>query len=135
MSSLLLGRRVTLRIRRFASAGAFLAVDDQADGETLLLPDREIPEGAREGDEVAVFVYLDSERRLIATTAAPKLEIGEVAFLAVSAMTEIGAFFDWGLAKELLVPFAEQTHELSIGERQPIGLYIDKSGRLVLGQQ
>ncbi len=126
----LLGRRVRLRIRRFASAGAFLAIDDDAEGDTVLLPDREIPEGARENDEVEVFVYLDSERRPIATTCVPKLVLGEVAFLEVTATTGIGAFVDWGLGKELLVPFAEQSRELSVGERHPIGLYVDKSGRL-----
>jgi predicted RNA-binding protein (virulence factor B family) len=126
----LLGRRVHLRIRRFTSAGTFLAVDDDPEGETVLLPGREIPEGAREDDEVEVFVYLDSERRPIATTDAPKLQLGEVAFLEVTATTDIGAFVDWGIGKELLVPFAEQSKELSVGERHPIGLYIDKSGRL-----
>jgi uncharacterized protein len=126
----LLGRRVTLRIRRFAPAGAFLGVDDDAEEETLLLPDREVPAGARAGDEVDVFVYLDSERRPIATTHAPKLVLGEVAFLEVTATTDIGAFVDWGLGKELLVPFAEQSKELTVGERHPIGLYVDKSGRL-----
>jgi predicted RNA-binding protein (virulence factor B family) len=126
----LIGRRVTLRIRRFASAGAFLTVGDQPDGETILLPDREIPKGARENDEVEVFVYLDSERRPIATTSTSKLVLGQVAFLRVTAITDIGAFVDWGLGKELLVPFAEQSKELSVGECHPIGLYIDKSGRL-----
>src|SRR6478735_8874338 len=131
MTSLdLLGRRVRLRIRRFASAGAFLGIDDQPDGETLLLPDREIPAGARENDELEVFVYLDSERRPIATTSPVKLQLGEVAFLEVTATTDVGAFVDWGPAKELLVPFAEQSKELSVGERHPIGLYLDKSGRL-----
>jgi predicted RNA-binding protein (virulence factor B family) len=77
-----------------------------------------------------VFVHLDSEERPIATTRVPKLTLGEVAFLAVSAVTPIGAFADWGLGKELLVPFAEQSKELVVGERHPIGLYLDKSGRL-----
>jgi predicted RNA-binding protein (virulence factor B family) len=126
----LLGRRVTLPIRRFAAAGAFLAIDDDRDGETILLPDREVPEGAGEDDPVEVFIHLDSEERTIATTRMPRLALGEVAFLTVTATTSIGAFVDWGLGKELLVPFAQQSKELHVGERQPIGLYVDKSDRL-----
>jgi predicted RNA-binding protein (virulence factor B family) len=129
----LLGRHARLPIRRFAAAGAFLAVDpedDHPDAEVLLLPDREVPEGAKVGDLVAVFVHLDSEEREIATTRTPKLALGEVTFLEVTDVTHIGAFVDWGLGKELLVPFAEQSRELAVGERQPFGLYVDRSGRL-----
>jgi len=82
------------------------------------------------GDDVLVFVHLDSEDRPIATTREPKLTLGEVTFLTVTATTPIGAFFDWGLPKELLVPFAQQSRELFVGERQPIGLYVDNTGRL-----
>ncbi|HVH42657.1 MAG TPA: S1-like domain-containing RNA-binding protein [Labilithrix sp.] len=123
----LLGRFATLTIERFGSPGAFLAAGPK---ETLLLIGSEIPEGAKEGDELDVFVYLDSEGRPIATTRVAKLELGEVAFLTVTALTEYGAFVDWGLAKELLVPFAEQTADMRVGARYPIGLYIDDSGRL-----
>src|SRR5688572_5741889 len=129
----LLGRHARLPIRRFAAAGAFLAVDpdDPApDADTLLLPAAEVPASARVGDVIDVFVHLDSEERPIATTRTPKLALGEVAFLTVTALTEIGAFVDWGLGKELLVPFAEQSKELFVGERQPIGLYLDRSRRL-----
>jgi hypothetical protein len=89
-----------------------------------------VPEGAREGDELEVFVYLDSEDRPIATARAPRLALGEVAFLAVTDVTRFGAFVDWGLPKELLVPHAEQTRDLRKGERHPVGLYVDDSGRL-----
>jgi predicted RNA-binding protein (virulence factor B family) len=127
----LLGRFATLEIRRFGSPGAFLVEKGAAlDAATLLLLGPEIPENAHAGDEVAVFVTLDSEGRPLATTAAPKLGLGEVAFLTVTACTDFGAFVDWGLPKELLVPFAEQTRKLRVGERQPIGLYIDNTGRL-----
>ena len=90
----------------------------------------DVPEGAKEGDELEVFLYLDSEGRPLATTAVPRLELGEVAFLTVSELTQFGAFVDWGLPKELLVPFAEQTVALTVGARHPIGLYLDSSGRL-----
>jgi uncharacterized protein len=127
----LLGRFATLAIRRFGPPGAFLAASGgEADASTLLLIGREIPAGAKEGDELRVFVYLDSEGRPIATTQAAKLERGQVAFLEVTACTGFGAFVDWGLGKELLVPFAEQTVEMRLGARYPIGLYVDKSGRL-----
>jgi uncharacterized protein len=122
----LLGRRVTLTIRRFGSPGALLAVNAK---EEILLLGNEIPEGAAVGDEVPVFVYLDSEARPIATTREPKLEIGQVAFLEVTQLTSFGAFVDWGMPKELLVPFAEQTTEMRAGERYAIGLYLDESGR------
>ena len=125
-----LGRFATLVIRRFGPPGAFLGSRDEADTSSLLLLGSEIPKGAKEGDELRVFVYLDSEARPIATTRLPKLERGQVAFLQVTACTEFGAFVDWGLGKELLVPFAEQTAEMHVGGRYAIGLYIDKSGRL-----
>ena len=121
-----LGRVVTLSIRRFGSPGALLALNEQ---QEILLLGTEIPEGAKAGDEVEVFVYLDSEARPIATTRAPKLEIGEVAFLEVTELTKFGAFVDWGMPKELLVPFAEQTTDLRVGHRYAIGIYLDESGR------
>ncbi|MCX5743754.1 MAG: S1-like domain-containing RNA-binding protein [Proteobacteria bacterium] len=126
----LLGRHVRLPVRRFAAAGAFLGLDADEEGETILLPEREVPEGTKRGDEVEVFICLDSEERAIATTVTPKLTLGQVTFLEVTAVTSIGAFVDWGLGKELLVPFAEQARELVVGERHPFGLYVDKSGRL-----
>jgi len=136
-----------LIIRRFGSPGAFLAIDAddrRRDAPTILLLGSEIPEGVETGAAIDVFVYLDSEGRPLATTRTPKLELGEVAFLEVTALTKFGAFVDWGLAlapgageataqegrKELLVPFAEQTTELQVGARHPIGLYLDDSKRL-----
>jgi predicted RNA-binding protein (virulence factor B family) len=126
-----LGRFVTLSIRRFADAGAFLSEPGAAaNAPTLLLLGEDIPEGARTGDELRVFVYLDSEARPLATTRTPRLALGEVKFLRVSSREKFGAFVDWGLPKELLVPLAEQTAELKLGQRAAIGLYIDDSGRL-----
>jgi uncharacterized protein len=123
----ILGRHVTLPIRRFGPAGAFLGTGDG--DEVVLLPGGEMPTAAREGDPVDVFVHLDSEARPIATTRRAKLELGEVAFLTVSALTGLGTFVDWGLPKELLVPFAEQTADVVVGDRYAIGLYRDSSGR------
>lgn len=132
----LLGRVVTLPVRRFGPPGAFLGLDmlaadeRRSDERTLLLPGAEVPEDTREGDELDVFVYLDSEDRPIATMRTPRLTIGRVAFLTVTDVTRFGAFVDWGLPKQLLVPHAEQTHDVRVGERHPVGLYLDDTGRL-----
>ena len=134
----LLGRVCRLTILRLGPPGAFLtagssaAGDDEPQGRapTVLLPGSEVPEGAAIGDELAVFVYLDSDDRPVATLRAPRLELGEVAFLEVTDVARVGAFVDWGLPKELLVPFAEQTRDLNVGERHPIGLYLDTTARL-----
>lgn len=128
-----LGRRVTLLIHRFGPSGAFLGEGPAASGRDvplLLLLGPEIPAGAREGDELSVFVYLDSEGRPLATTRTPRLLLGEVAFLSITACTRFGAFADWGLPKELLIPFSEQTTEVRVGSRHPISPYVDDSGRL-----
>src|SRR5262245_5222247 len=106
----LIGRFATLRVRRFGASGAFLVETHGHEGPedpTSLLIGGESPAGAKEGDELRVFVYLDSEDRPLGTTRVPKLTLGEVAFLDVTACTEFGAFVDFGLPKELLVPFAE----------------------------
>jgi predicted RNA-binding protein (virulence factor B family) len=127
----LVGRFVSLEIRRFGDPGAFLVQPGAGpDAETVLLLGPEIPPDAREGDQVAVFVALDSAGRPLATTKEPRLALSEVTFLTVTACTEFGAFVDWGLPKELLVPFAEQTRDVKVGERHPIGLYVDNTGRL-----
>lgn len=130
-----LGQFARLPIVRFGSPGAFLALEvhpgqpPRSDVPTVLLLGPEIPEGAAVGDEVDVFLALDSEGRPIATTRTPKVTLGEVAFLRVTSVTHFGAFVDWGLPKELLVPFAEQTRELHVGDLHPFGLYVDDRGR------
>jgi len=129
----LLGRRASLRVLRFATPGAFLAVDAGNNAENapvVLLPGAEIPKGTAVGDSLDVFLYLDSEDRPVATLATPRLELDEVAFLEVADLHAAGAFFDWGLPKHLLVPHAQQTQPLRLGDRQPVALYLDVSGRL-----
>jgi hypothetical protein len=96
----------------------------------VLLPRSEVPEGLAPGQPLSVFVYLDSEDRLVATTRAPALTLGDLAFLRVVDLQPIGAFFDWGLPKHLFVPHAEQTRPLQRGDRHPIALYVDPTGRL-----
>ncbi len=129
----LLGRVAVLRVLRFTTHGAYLALDaDDArpDAPGILLPRSEVEATTAVGDALRVFVYLDSDDRPIATTRPPRLEVGEVAFLRVADVAPFGAFFEWGLAKDLLVPHAEQTREVAVGDRHPIALYVDPSGRL-----
>lgn len=129
----LLGRIVRLTVRRFGPPGAFLALDaadPSPDAPVLLLPRSEVPEGTREGDALEVVVYLDSSDRPIATLRRPKLLWGQVAFLQVTEVTRFGAFVDWGLPKELLVPYPEQTCDMRPGERYAVGLFVDDTGRL-----
>lgn len=128
----LLGQKATLVVRRFTASGAFLGdpEDKRPEAPCLLLIGSEIPIGSQVGDVLDVFVYLDSEDRPLATIRTPKLSLGEVTFLRVTTLTSFGAFVDWGLAKELLVPFKEQTRDLHVGSREPIGLYLDDTGRL-----
>jgi uncharacterized protein len=130
----LLGCVVTRSVLRFGPPGAFLALEDtgaqEARAKTVLLPASEVPQGAQVGDALEVFIYLDSEDRPVATLRAPKLKRGQVAFLEVTDVTRFGAFVDWGLPKELLVPYAEQTRDMRVGERHPIGLFLDDTGRL-----
>jgi predicted RNA-binding protein (virulence factor B family) len=126
----LLGTTARLGVRRVGPPGAFLAIDDDPDGFCVLLPRAELAAEPRPDDELEVFLYLDSDDRPVATTRTPLLALHEVAFLEVSDTTRFGAFVEWGLPKQLLVPFAEQTRELRCGDIEPFGLMRDKSGRL-----
>ncbi|MBP3729086.1 MAG: S1 RNA-binding domain-containing protein [Lachnospiraceae bacterium] len=123
-----LGKYQTLVIDHFSSAGAFLK--EAGAEETVLLPGREIPAGAQAGDLLTVFLYKDSEDRPIATTFRPKLTLGEIALLTVKQTSPIGAFLDWGLSKDLLLPFKETKGELRPGQKVLVTLYVDKSARL-----
>lgn len=97
---------------------------------SVLLPKKQVPEGTKIGDDLEVFIYKDSEDRLIATTGVPKLQVGETAVLEVKEVSKIGAFLDMGLEKDLLLPFKEQNHKVRQGEKCLVALYIDKSQRL-----
>lgn len=96
----------------------------------ILLPGKQVPKETEIGDEIEVFIYKDSSDRLIATTNRPKLVMGELAVLNVVEVNKIGAFLDWGLEKDLLLPFSEQIVKVKKGEKYLVGLYIDKSERL-----
>lgn len=121
-----LGKKQKLAIIKEVDFGVYLGDET----EKVLLPKKQVPEGAKIGDELEVFIYRDSSDRMIATVNTPKLTLGEVALMKVSDATKIGAFLDWGLEKELLLPFREQTSRVAAGEDCLAALYIDKSGRL-----
>lgn len=126
-----LGEKQTLYVVKETEFGIYLGEEQQAIGkDTILLPKRQIPEGTKKGDEIEVFVYKDSEDRLIATTKEPFITLGELAVLKVKETAKMGAFLDWGLDKDLLLPFKEQIGKAQMGHSYLVSLYIDKSKRL-----
>lgn len=125
-----LGERQELQIIKKVEFGVYLAESVTEEQESILLPAKQVPEGKQVGDTVEVFVYRDSKDRLIATTNKSKLEMGQVAELKVAQTGKIGAFLDWGLEKDLLLPFKEQTRRVKEGDMVLVSLYIDKSTRL-----
>jgi predicted RNA-binding protein (virulence factor B family) len=126
-----IGKRQLLTIVKKVDFGVYLAKEQEADPEEkVLLPRKEVPENAQPGDEIEVFLYRDSKDRMIATVRQPKLSLGEVAVLRVKENGKIGAFLDWGLEKDLLLPFREQVRKVQPGEECLVALYLDKSKRL-----
>lgn len=124
-----LGKVQTLTVQRVKEFGVYLGETPEGDA-SVLLPKKQVPTGTKPGDEISVFIYKDSEDRLIATTGIPKLSVGETAVLPVKEVAKIGAFLDMGLEKDLLLPFKEQTHKVRQGENVLVALYVDKSKRL-----
>ncbi len=124
-----LGEKQELVITRQVNFGVYLAAEDDPQND-VLLPGKEVPEGAKKGDSLEVFLYKDSSDRLIATVREPLLTIGKTGLLTVKETGKIGAFLDWGLEKDLLLPFHEQTRRVREGEQVLAALYIDKSKRL-----
>ena len=125
-----LGEKQILTIVKKVEFGVYLAESKETAEDRILLPAKQVPEGASVGDEVEVFVYRDSKDRMIATTNIPKLVMGGVAELPVSQVTKIGAFLDWGLEKDLLLPYKQQIFKVKPGDNVLVSLYIDKSNRL-----
>lgn len=121
-----LGEKQVLTVVKAVEFGVYLGSDE----ERVLLPKKQVPEGIEIGDPVEVFLYKDSSDRMIATTKEPKLTLGGLAVLDVVDVGRVGAFLDWGLEKDLLLPYKEQTEKVEKGDRCLVSLYIDKSGRL-----
>ncbi|MDE6621754.1 MAG: S1 RNA-binding domain-containing protein [Lachnospiraceae bacterium] len=126
-----LGKIQSLIIVKELDFGVYLgetcsaSVDDR-----VLLPKKQVPQGSRIGDTIEVFLYKDSKDRMIATTNKPKLCLGGVGKLRVSQVTKIGAFLDWGLEKDVLLPYKEQTAKVKEGDVVLAAIYVDKSSRL-----
>ncbi|MEK6616473.1 MAG: S1-like domain-containing RNA-binding protein [Bacteroidota bacterium] len=118
-----LGQYNSLAVIRRMEQGFYLGDDS---GESVLLPNRYIPEGAAIGDTLSVFIYTDSEDRIIATTLHPKITLNKFACLKVVIVTNHGAFMDWGLAKDIFAPFSEQAKKMEEGETHIVCLYLDK---------
>lgn len=124
-----LGKVQELEVVRLKEFGVYLS-EEAGSSLSVLLPKKQVPEGTKVGDRLSVFIYKDSEDRLIATTGIPKLQVGECGVLEVKDVSRIGAFLDMGLEKDLLLPFKEQSHPVRKGERCLVALYVDKSKRL-----
>ena len=125
----LLGITSRLYVTKQTANGVYLSPLGQNE-ISILLPKNQVPEGTEFGDILDAFVYKDSEDRFIATLTEPYLKLGGIAELTVKEVTDIGAFLDWGLAKDLLLPFKEQTSRVKEGSKVPVALYVDKSHRL-----
>ncbi len=121
-----LGKTQCLNVVKIVDFGIYLGTEE----DKVLLPKKQVPQDIEVGDALTVFVYRDSSDRLIATTKTPKLELGQIAKLKVSEVGKIGAFLDWGLEKDLFLPFKEQTTHVEKGDTCLVALYVDKSSRL-----
>lgn len=124
-----LGKRQTLEVVKKVEFGVYLA-EEAGSMDKVLLPKKQVPEGTEVGSKIEVFIYRDSQDRLIATTAQPKLTLGELAVLTVKEVGKIGAFLDCGLEKDLFLPFKQQTRRVRTGENVLVAMYTDKSNRL-----
>ncbi len=127
---MLFGQKQTLVMVKKVDFGVYLAESATETEDKVLLPAKQVPQGLRPGDEIEVFLYKDSQDRPIATVHTPKLMLGETARLRVVSVGKVGAFLDWGLEKDLFLPFREQTIKVKEGDEVIVALYLDKSSRL-----
>ena len=118
-----LGKFNQLEVVKEVDFGVYL---DGGDSGEILLPTRYVPEGCKPGDLLNVFIYLDNEERLIATTLTPLVQVGQFAYLEVNWVNQYGAFLDWGLMKDLFVPFREQKMKMQVGRKYIVYVYIDE---------
>ena len=122
------GRYNTLKVVKYVDFGVYL---DGAEMGEILLPARYVPEVCEVGEDLEVFIYLDSEDRIIATTEKPFAQVGEFAMLRVNAVNNVGAFLDWGLMKDLLVPFREQKMNMVAGRSYLVYVYVDPDSQRI----
>lgn len=125
-----LGEKQTLYVVKKVEFGVYLAESPSDTENRVLLPAKQVPPDTAVGEQMEVFLYKDSKDRWIATTHTPRLVMGEVAELTVAQTGKIGAFLDWGLEKDLLLPFRQQVRKVKEGEKVLVSLYVDKSERL-----
>lgn len=122
-----IGKKQVLRVIKKVEFGVYVGFKEE---DKILVPKRYVPKDIQEGDNLEVFVYRDSEDRLIATTATPLISVGKLARLKVKAISKIGAFMDWGLEKDLFLPYKQQMCTVEVNDEYLVGLYVDKSDRL-----
>ena len=125
-----LGEKQRLVIVKKVEFGVYLAPSVKEAEERVLLPAKQVPPDAEVGDELEVFLYRDSKDRMIATVKTPRLMMGQAAELTVAQVSKVGAFLDWGLEKDLLLPYKQQKKRVQQGDKVLVSLYIDKSDRL-----
>lgn len=121
-----IGKIQKLQVVKKTDFGVYLGTNE----EKVLLPKNQVPESTEMGDTIEVFICRDSEDRLIATTEKPVAQVGETAYIRVKEITKFGAFLDWGLGKDLFLPYKEQTTDIKEGDMVLVGIYTDKSDRL-----
>ena len=126
-----IGEKQELTVVKMVDFGVYLAEENTPE-DKVLLPVKQVPVNTSVGSKIEVFIYKDSSDRLIATTKTPKIMVGDVRMLKVKELCKIGAFMDWGLEKDVLMPFREQTRKVKAGEEVLCALYVDKSGRLAV---
>lgn len=123
-----IGRYYNLPIIKTVDFGVYL---DAGDDIEILLPRKHVPENCKIGDKLKVFIYHDSNERLIATTHKPLVVVGQIALLTVKSVTKVGAFMDWGIPRDLFVPFREQQKKMVAGQSYAVYVYVDeKSNRI-----
>ena len=126
-----LGEMQELEVAKKVDIGVYLKSEaNEKPEDRILLPIKQVPENTNVGDKIKVFVYRDSNDRMIATVKRPKIVMGEITYLKVVEMSKIGAFMNWGLEKDLFLPFKEQVDDIKLNGEYMVGLYIDKSDRL-----
>ncbi len=125
-----IGKYTTLKVDRFQTPGAFLINENEDD---ILLPNKYVPTDLKIGDEIKVFIYLDGEERPVATTIDPAIQLNDYAVLKANSVSKIGAFMDWGLEKDLFIPFREQISKIQEGNKYLVHLLLDHQTNRLFG--
>ncbi len=125
-----IGKFQKLPVTNLVSFGVYMDAGTENPADNILLPGNQVPDNVKSGDVLNVFIYRDSEDRLIATRRTPLAQLGDLAYLKVVQDTNIGAFLDWGLEKDLLLPFSEQKFRVQVGRRYLVAVCLDKKARL-----